>query len=71
MYLHDSINFEGIKRFTSKKKNFWFAVVAFTLVFNMFLVGLIIYDKFASQPKKYKASNQWGILKCQKSCLVL
>ena len=44
----------------NKKKSPWYAVVAFTLVFNMFLVGLIIYDKSASQPKKYKASDLLG-----------
>ena len=44
----------------NKKKSPWYAVVAFTLVFNMFLVGLIIYDKSASQPKKYKASDFLG-----------
>lgn len=43
-----------------KNKSLWYAVVAFTLVFNMCLVGLIIYDKSANQPKKYKASDLMG-----------
>lgn len=43
-----------------KNKSLWYAVVAFTLVFNMCLVGLIVYDKSANQPKKYKASDLLG-----------
>lgn len=43
-----------------KNKSLWYAVVAFTLVFNMCLVGLIIYVKSANQPKKYKASDLMG-----------
>lgn len=43
-----------------KNKSLWYAVVAFTLVFNMCLVGLIIYDKSANQPKKYEASDLSG-----------
>lgn len=43
-----------------KNKSLWYAVVAFTLVFNMCLVGLIVYDKSANQPKKYKASDLSG-----------
>lgn len=43
-----------------KNKSLWYAVVAFTLVFNMCLVGLIIYDKSVNQPKKYEASDLSG-----------
>lgn len=43
-----------------KNKSLWYAVVAFTLVFNMCLVGLIVYDKSANQPKKYEASDLLG-----------
>lgn len=60
MHLHDGVNFGGMKRFMGKNKSLWYAVVAFTLVFNMCLVGLIVYDKSANKPKKYKASDLLG-----------
>ena len=44
----------------NKNKNLWYAVVAFTLAFNVCLVALVIYDKQAGQPKKYKASDLLG-----------
>lgn len=44
----------------NEKKNIWYAVVAFTLVFNVCLVALVIYDKQVGQPKKYKQSEVSG-----------
>lgn len=44
----------------NKNKNLWYAVVAFTLAFNVCLVALIVYDKQSSQPKKYKQSEVMG-----------
>lgn len=43
-----------------KNKNLWYAVVAFTLVFNVCLVALVVYDKQVGQPKKYKQSEVMG-----------